>query len=132
MTIAQKVKFPSDVYDRNAHRRFLRQQKREQESLERERLEREKSEKAARDYWNKRNASFNLLMTMHDLDRKVLVKQAIDKLNPRLKFIAIRRFYQNQSINSIAEELNLSRNRVWQLELRLLGEIKRGIMSGKM
>ena len=132
MAIAEKVKVPSDVYDRNAHRRFLRQQKREQERLESERIEREERERAARDYWNKRNASFDLLMTMHDLDRKVLVKQAIDKLSPRLKFIAIRRFYQNQNLNSIAEELGLSYSRVFQLELRLLGEIKRGIMSGRM
>ncbi|NDB60239.1 hypothetical protein EB001_17570 [bacterium] len=132
MDIAEKIKVPSNVYDRNAHRRFLRQQKREQERLERERIEREETERRIRDYCNRRNSSFNLLMTMHELDQKVVCKRAIESLEPRLRFVAVRRFYQNQTLRSIGEELGISGNRVLQLEAKLLRILKEAFMRGKM
>lgn len=79
-----------------------------------------------------RKELFNNLINMNDLDKKVLVKQAIEKLSPRLQFIAIRRFYQNQNLNSIAEELGISDSRAYQLEMKLLGVIRRGLISGRM
>lgn len=72
------------------------------------------------------------LLQMHELDQKVLVKQAIAQLNPRLQFIAYRRFYQNQTLASIAEELGVSQGRVWMLEAKLLRLLKLGLKSGRM
>lgn len=74
----------------------------------------------------------NALLDMHELDQKVLVKQAIAQLNPRMQFVAYRRFYQNQTLAAIAEELGLSQNRVWQLEAKILRLLKDGLRSGRM
>ena len=79
-----------------------------------------------------KNQLFINLMNMHDLDKVVLVKQAIEKLSPRLRLLAVRRFYQNQTLNSIAEELGVSYARTYQLERRVLSDIRRGLATGNM
>ena len=74
----------------------------------------------------------NDLLNMHELDQKVLVKSALAQLKHRLQFIAMRRFYQNQTLAAIAEELGLSNNRVWQLELEIIWTIRRALEAGRM
>ena len=69
-------------------------------------------------------STFNDLINLNELDQKVLCKDIIENLNPRLQLIAIRRFYQNQSLSSIAEELGISNARAYQLERKLLHTIR--------
>jgi|688.fasta_scaffold00027_187 RNA polymerase sigma factor (sigma-70 family) len=76
------------------------------------------------------NETFLQLINMHDLDRKVVCKRAIECLSPRLQFIAVRRFYQNQTIDAIAEELGLSQARVYQLERKLVWKMRRSLELG--
>jgi DNA-directed RNA polymerase specialized sigma subunit len=61
---------------------------------------------------------------MNEMDLRIVMKEEIGRLEPRLQLIAVRRFYQNQNLSSIAEELGLSNNRVWQLEAKVLRKIK--------
>lgn len=67
---------------------------------------------------------FNDLINMNEMDLRIVMKEEIGRLEPRLQLIAVRRFYQNQNLSSIAEELGLSNNRVWQLEAKVLRKIK--------
>jgi RNA polymerase sigma factor (sigma-70 family) len=78
------------------------------------------------------NETFLDLINMHDLDRKVVCKRAIESLSPRLQLVAIRRFYQNQTTAAIAEELGLSQGRVYQLERKLVWKIRRSLELGNM
>ena len=74
-------------------------------------------------------STFNDLINLNELDQKILCKEAIENLTPRLQLIAVRRFYQNQSLNSIAEELGVTYARAYQLERKLLYTIKRYLKS---
>lgn len=78
------------------------------------------------------NDNFTQLIEMHELDQRIVCKRAIESLSPRLQLIAVRRFYQNQSLLSIAEELGLSQARTWQLEARLLRQLRHGFKSKTM
>ena len=69
-------------------------------------------------------STFNDLINLNELDQKILCKEAIENLTPRLQLIAIRRFYQNQSLNSIADELGVTYARAYQLERKLLHTIR--------
>lgn len=74
----------------------------------------------------------NSLLQMNELDQKVLVKQALAQLNPRLQLLAYRRFFQNQTLASVADELGISNGRAFQLEAKLLRKLKQGLNSGRM
>ncbi len=78
------------------------------------------------------NNDFGQLIEKHELGQRLVCKRAIESLSPRLQFVAVRRFYQNQSLSSIAEELGLSQTRTWQLEARLLRKLKHGLKSKTM
>lgn len=75
---------------------------------------------------------FNDLIHMHDLDQKVTVKKALESLSPRMRFVVIRRFFQNQTLSSIAEELGLSEARLYQIERKALCNLKRGFITNKI
>ncbi len=79
-----------------------------------------------------KNETFLHLINMHDLDRKVVCKRAIESLSPRLQFIAVRRFYQNQTTAAIAEEIGLSQARVYQLERHLVCKMRRSLELGNI
>ena len=78
------------------------------------------------------STTFNDLIHMHDLDQKVTVKKALENLTPRMQFVVIRRFFQNQTLSSIAEELGLSEARLYQIERKALCILKRGFNTDKM
>lgn len=78
------------------------------------------------------STTFNDLIHMHDLDQKVIVKKALESLTPRMQFVVIRRFFQNQTLSSIAEEMGLSEARLYQIELKALCSLKRGFMRNKI
>lgn len=78
------------------------------------------------------NETFLQLINMHDLDQKLVCKRAIECLSPRLQLVAIRRFYQNQTLDAIAEELGLSQARVYQLERKLVWKMRRSLELGHM
>jgi RNA polymerase sigma factor (sigma-70 family) len=66
---------------------------------------------------------FTEAMQLNDLERQVYCKQFIETLEPRLQLVALRRYYQNQSLSSIAEELGISYSRAYQLELKIIGKL---------
>jgi len=66
---------------------------------------------------------FTDAMQLDDLERKVYCKQFIETLEPRLQFVAILRFYHNQSLSSIAEELGISNPRAYQLERKIISKL---------
>ncbi len=72
------------------------------------------------------------LINMHELDLQIVLKDAIASLEPRQRLVAVRRFYQNQNLSSIAEELGVSDNRVWQIEAKILRKLKQGLTSKRM
>mgnify|MGYP003344650716 CR=1 FL=1 len=74
-------------------------------------------------------STFNDFINLNELDQKVLCKDIIENLSPRLQLIAVRRFYQNQSLNSIAEELGVTYARAYQLERKLLHIIRRYVKA---
>lgn len=78
------------------------------------------------------STTFNDLIHMHDLDQKVIVKKALESLTPRMQFVVIRRFFQNQTLSSIAEEMGLSEARLYQIELKALCSLKRGFIRNKI
>ena len=78
------------------------------------------------------STTFNDLINMHDLDQKVIVKKALESLTPRMQFVVIRRFFQNQTLSSIAEEMGLSEARLYQIELKALCSLKRGFIRNKI
>ena len=78
------------------------------------------------------STTFNDLINMHDLDQKVIVKKALESLTPRMQFVVIRRFFQNQTLSSIAEEMGLSEARLYQIELKALCNLKRGFVRNKI
>jgi RNA polymerase sigma factor (sigma-70 family) len=78
------------------------------------------------------NPIFLDLINMHELDLQIVLKDAIASLEPRLRLVAVRRFYQNQNLSSIAEELGVSDNRVWQIEAKILRKLKQGLTSKRM
>jgi RNA polymerase sporulation-specific sigma factor len=78
------------------------------------------------------NPIFLDLINMHELDLQIVLKDAIASLEPRQRLVAVRRFYQNQNLSSIAEELGVSDNRVWQIEAKILRKLKQGLTSKRM
>lgn len=78
------------------------------------------------------STTFNDLIHMHNLDQKVIVKKALESLTPRMQFVVIRRFFQNQTLSSIAEEMGLSEARLYQIELKALCSLKRGFIRNKI
>lgn len=74
----------------------------------------------------------NDLLNMHEMDQKVLIKSALSQLTPRQQFVAYRRFYNNQTLASIAEELGVSQNRAWQIEAKVLRLLRTGLRTGRM
>jgi RNA polymerase sigma factor (sigma-70 family) len=74
----------------------------------------------------------NDILNMHELDQKLVVKQALMQLEPKLRFVAYRRFFNNQTLESIAEEIGLSRGRVFQLEKRAMHMLRYGFGTGRM
>jgi RNA polymerase sigma factor (sigma-70 family) len=78
------------------------------------------------------STTFNDLIGMHDLDQKVIVKKALESLTPRMQFVVIRRFFQNQTLSSIAEEIGLSEARLYQIERKALCSLKRGFRRNKI
>jgi RNA polymerase sporulation-specific sigma factor len=78
------------------------------------------------------NPIFLDLINMHELDLQIVLKDAIASLEPRQRLVAVRRFYLNQNLSSIAEELGVSDNRVWQIEAKILRKLKQGLTSKRM
>ena len=68
-------------------------------------------------------SGFTDAMQLNDLEKKVYCKQFIETLEPRLKLVAIRRYYQNQSLRSISEELGISYPRAYQLERKIISKL---------
>ena len=125
-----KVKVPAGVYDRNAHRRFLRAKLREEKRKEEERIEREEKEAELQRIRKHREYNIETLFNMHDLDRKVFCKTMLDSLDPIMQFVMYRRYYQNQSLSSIAEEIGRSSTRVMQIESKAKRLIQYRLQSG--
>jgi|LakMenE07Oct09ns_1017277.scaffolds.fasta_scaffold00125_11 RNA polymerase sporulation-specific sigma factor len=78
------------------------------------------------------NPIFVDLINMHEMDLKIVLKEAIESLEPRQRFVAVRRFYQNQTLGAIAEEIGISDHRVWQIEAKILRLLKRGLSSKRL
>lgn len=74
----------------------------------------------------------NDLLNMHEMDQKIMLKEALSQLTPRQQFVAYRRFYQNQTLASIAEEMGLSAGRLFQIEAKVLRLLRNGLKSGRM
>ena len=74
----------------------------------------------------------NDLLNMHELDQKMLIKSALSQLTPRQQFVAYRRFYNNQTLSTIAEDLGISQGRVYQIEAKILRLLKNGLKAGRM
>ena len=68
-------------------------------------------------------SGFTDAMQLNDLEKKVYCKQFIETLEPRLQLVAIRRYYQNQNLRSISEELGISYPRAYQLELKIRSKL---------
>lgn len=124
------IKVPMDVYDRNSHRNFLRRQKRYEKKLEEERLENERREKEIADIRRRNGEICDLVINMNDLDKKVVCKSIFNILTDREKTVLYMRYYQNKSLTVIAEEIGVSRGRVYQLEKHLLLTLKRKFFIG--
>lgn len=125
-----QIKVPLDVYDRNAHRKYVRQQKRYQKRLEEERSENERREKEIAKIQRRNGEICDLVINMHDLDKKVLCKSIFDILTDREKTVLYMRYYQNKSMAVIAEEIGVSKGRIYQLEKHLLLTLKRKLFIG--
>ncbi len=69
---------------------------------------------------------------MNEMDQKIVLKQAISQLPSRLQLVAIRRFYQNQTLAAIAEELGVSAGRAYQIEAKMLRLLRVGFRTGRM
>ena len=78
------------------------------------------------------NPIFLDLINMHELDLQIVLKDAIASLEPRQRLVAVRRFYQNQTLASIAEELGISDGRVFMIEAKILRKLKQGLTSKRM
>ena len=78
------------------------------------------------------NETFLDLINMHEMDLQIVLKEAIASLPPRMQFVAMRRFYQNQSLPAIAEELGVSKGRAYQIEAMLLHKLKHGLKVKRM
>lgn len=76
--------------------------------------------------------TFNFLINMHDLDKKVLIRKVMEQLTPKEQLILYRRYYQNQSYSSIAEELKITRERVRQKNMKIHRIIIQKIIIGQM
>ena len=78
------------------------------------------------------NPLFIDLINMHEMDLHIAIKEAIASLEPRQRLVAVRRFYQNQTLASIAEELGISDGRVFQIEANILRKLRHGLTSKRM
>lgn len=125
-----QIKVPLDVYDRNAHRRYVRQQERYQKRLEEERLENERREKEIAEIQRRNGEICDLVINMNDLDKKVVCKSVFSVLTEREKTVLYMRYYQNKSMATIAEEIGVSKGRIYQLEKHLLLTLKRKFFIG--
>ena len=78
------------------------------------------------------NPIFLDLINMHEMDLQIVIKEAIASLEPRQRLVAVRRFYQNQTLDAIGEELGVSANRIYQIEAKILRILKHGLNSKRM
>lgn len=78
------------------------------------------------------NPIFIDLINMHEMDLQIVLKEAIASLEPRQRIVAVRRFYQNQTLASIAEELGISDGRVFMIEAKILRKLKHGLSSKRL
>lgn len=106
-----QIKVPASVYDKNAHRRFLYQQKRDAKRAEQERIEREERELEILNIKYRKDFHFS----MNEMDQKIVLKEAILGLNERERLVIMRRFFQNQTYQSIGDELGITQERVRQM-----------------
>lgn len=127
-----QVKVPLDVYNRNAHRNYVRQQKRYEKRLEEERLENERKEKEIAEIQRRNGEIRDCVINMNDLDKKVLCKSIFNVLTDREKTVLYMRYYQNKSTAVVAEEIGVSTSRLYQLEKHLLLVLKRKLFIGSL
>lgn len=70
-----------------------------------------------------------------EVEQKELAEQvqwALDKLTPRERFVIVGRFFENETLEEVALAMNVTRERVRQIEIKAMRKLMHPKIAGRL